>query len=243
MRPEDVDALEYDKIKDEQLELIKARNLLPVSLALAAGGFAAGIPRQPALLLLVPLVCFATGWYSIVNDQKVSAIHRHAATDLAPALSAAVGRSVLRWETTHRDDPHRRSRKLIQLAVNLAVYVLTGVVAVGAWIAWSQPQPFTPTRAAGAVLAGLWLPCLALLAWQFIRHADLTPDGTSHEEQYTVALREAILEAGTEAEQDPTDAKRFYLMGLRTAYALHGPPPGGQDSPRRRARTGRGVPP
>ncbi|MDN3358106.1 hypothetical protein [Actinomadura sp. DC4] len=116
---------EYQTIKDEQKARIGFRdNLLYVTLAaVAAVIVAAAQAKQPGMLLALPPVCVVLGWTYLVNDEKISAIGDYVRTELGPRLAAAAGSSgtaevVFKWETAHRSAARRRSRKLIQCAVD-----------------------------------------------------------------------------------------------------------------------------
>jgi hypothetical protein len=77
-----------------------------------------------------------------------------------------------------------------------------------------------------------WLEKL-LVAEDLVWVADRKPDGILNRldvqeppADYDSLIRSAVLEAEEGAADDPTDAKRFYAMGLRMAAALYGLPEG-----------------
>lgn len=161
---------EYEQVKGEQRERIGFRdNLLYVTLAsLAAVGFAAiQSPGRPALLLLVPPVTFVLGWNYLNADQKVSAIGRYIRTDLGPRLSGLVQADtpVFGWELANRADPSRASRKAMWLGVDLVMWVLAPLAAIG--IVWAQGWPGAALFAVSLVEVG----APATLAYQMIRAA------------------------------------------------------------------------
>ncbi|RZB13381.1 hypothetical protein StrepF001_44465 [Streptomyces sp. F001] len=128
---------EYQTIKDEQKARIGFRdNLLYVTLAAVAAVIAAAAQaKQPQMLLALPPVCVVLGWTYLVNDEKISAIGDYVRNELGPRLAAATGSSdtsevVFKWETTHRTDARRRSRKLIQCAVDQGAFCAVPLAAL-----------------------------------------------------------------------------------------------------------------
>jgi hypothetical protein len=164
--------MEYERLKDEQKTRIGFRDsLIYATLASLAGVIAATLNDRghAALLLLLPPVCVVLGWTYLVNDEKVSAIGRYLRADLAHALGelAPDGATIFGWETAHRRDARRRSRKLLQLGVDVATFCLPGLTAVVIfWVNGPQTVPFMTVSVAetAAVLT---------LAVQIVRYADL----------------------------------------------------------------------
>ncbi|MFI9762137.1 hypothetical protein ACIHFB_29895 [Streptomyces sp. NPDC051963] len=119
---------EYQSVKDEQKARIGFRdNLLYVTLAVVAAVIAAAAQaEQASMLLALPPVCVVLGWTYLVNDDKISAIGAYVREDLGPRLAALAEPGgvfqAFAWETGHRGDPRRRSRKAIQLAVDLTAF-------------------------------------------------------------------------------------------------------------------------
>ncbi|MFC4512246.1 hypothetical protein [Streptomyces ehimensis] len=120
---------EYQTIKDEQRARIGFRdNLLYVTLAAVTAVMAAAVhAKQPQMLLALPPVCVVLGWTYLVNDEKISAIGDYVRIELGPRLAAATGNPesaevVFGWETARRSDARRRSRKLIQCAVDQGAF-------------------------------------------------------------------------------------------------------------------------
>lgn len=150
---------EYKQIKGEQVARINTRdNLIYVTLVAIAGGLA--VPHaahSQGYLLLAPAAAFVLGWTYLANDNMISAIGRYVREN--PAL-AAMG-----WEHDHRADKRRTSRKAIQLAVDLAMFCGSGVVALAAfWSALPQPTPLVAASIAEALATGV-------LAWQFAAYS------------------------------------------------------------------------
>ncbi|MCX4650914.1 hypothetical protein OG249_03195 [Streptomyces microflavus] len=128
---------EYQTIKDEQKTRIGFRdNLLYVTLAAVTAVIAAASQaKQPQMLLALPPVCVVLGWTYLVNDEKISAIGAYVRTELRPRLAAAAGspdtaEAVFQWETVHRSDARRRSRKLIQCAVDQGAFCAVPLAAL-----------------------------------------------------------------------------------------------------------------
>lgn len=163
---------EYERLKEEQRVRIGVRdNLIYATLASLAGVVVAAVTGRghPDLLLLATPVCLVLGWTYLANDQKVSAIGHYLRTRLAPSLTTLTppGTPVLAWETTHRTDPGRTSRKYLQLAVDLLTFCLPGLAAVTLHWRYGHHTPALLAVATAEVLATL------VLATQITRYADL----------------------------------------------------------------------
>ncbi|MFC8517894.1 hypothetical protein [Streptomyces sp. NPDC057257] len=120
--------VEYQTVKDEQKARIGFRdNLLYVTLTVVAAVIAAAAQaKQASMLLALPPVCVVLGWTYLVNDQKISAIGAYVRGELAPKLAELAqpggGLQTFGWETVHRGDARRGSRKAVQLAVDLLAF-------------------------------------------------------------------------------------------------------------------------
>ncbi len=161
---------EYKKLKDEQQARIGLRdNLIYVTLAalaaVVAGTFKANFRD---VLLLLPPVCFVLGWTYLVNDQKVTAIGRHLRLVLIPQIQKALGvqAPILSWETEHRTDVRRRTRKLGQLAVDLLTFCVSGVTAILMY--WARGAHAPELVAISFVEFALTL----FLGYQIVIHSD-----------------------------------------------------------------------
>ncbi|MFJ8112812.1 hypothetical protein [Streptomyces sp. NPDC096132] len=138
MAEQDVNAgqlllVEYQSVKDEQKARIGFRdNLLYVTLAVVAAVIAAAAQaRQTAMLLALPPVCVVLGWTYLVNDEKISAIGRYVRGELGPRLAAMAGSAeVFGWETFHRGDSRRTSRKVVQCVVDLLAFCVVPLAAL-----------------------------------------------------------------------------------------------------------------
>ncbi|MEU6355464.1 hypothetical protein ABZ896_40155 [Streptomyces sp. NPDC047072] len=128
--------VEYQSLKDEQKARIGFRdNLLYVTLAVVAAVIAAAAQAgRTSMLLALPPVCVVLGWTYLVNDDKISAIGKYVRDSLGPQLAglAQPGGSfeAFAWETGHRGDPRRRSRKAIQLVVDLSAFCVVPLAAL-----------------------------------------------------------------------------------------------------------------
>lgn len=113
--------VEYEQVKEEQQARIGFRdNLLYATLASMAAivTFSLQGGGRTELLLLLPPASVLLGWTYLVNDEKISAIGRYIRQDLGPRLAGLVPDPprIFGWETAHRDDHRRISRKRLQLA-------------------------------------------------------------------------------------------------------------------------------
>ncbi|MFE9688102.1 hypothetical protein [Streptomyces sp. NPDC006285] len=161
---------EYDRIKEEQKTRIGFRdNLLYVTLAAATAVLAIAVPGgQTPLLLTVPAICLILGWTYLVNDEKISAIGCYIRDQLAPRLAELSGtrHTVFGWETYHRGDTSRPTRKRLQTGVDLFTYLALPMICLIAF--WCSPaaRPLLVTVSLAQTLA------LTVLGWQFLRYAE-----------------------------------------------------------------------
>ncbi|WP_190218518.1 hypothetical protein [Streptomyces griseosporeus] len=127
---------EYQSVKDEQKARIGFRdNLLYVTLAVVAAVIAAAAQaKQSSMLLALPPVCVVLGWTYLVNDEKISAIGRYVRDELGPRLSQLAdtsgGFAAFGWETAHRSDARRGTRKAIQCVVDLTAFCAVPLAAL-----------------------------------------------------------------------------------------------------------------
>lgn len=166
---------EYDKLKSEQAQRIGFRdNLLYVTLGLfgTVVSFAVSNPSNYYALLVVPWVCLILGWTYVVNDEKISAIGRYIRYKLVDKVKEHTGYADLEtlfgWEIAHRDDKHRKRRKIQQLIVDEITFVFSGVIALVAfWFLVLQP-PLGVT-----ILSWVELLLLIVLGVETFIYADL----------------------------------------------------------------------
>jgi hypothetical protein len=165
---------EYDKLKSEQIQRLGFRdNLIYANLIAMTGIIAIGATDvvRILLLLILPMICVVLGWVYLVNDEKISAIGRYiryTLTDKVKEAAKITDPNIFGWETAHRSDERRISRKYIQLFVDLFVFVLPGFVAIT--IFWlNAPNILVPLRWI-AIVEGI---LLAFLGIQIYIYADL----------------------------------------------------------------------
>jgi hypothetical protein len=138
---------EYDKLKSEQTQRIGFRdNLLYVTLGVfgAVVSFAVSDPSHYYGLLVIPWVCLILGWTYVVNDEKISAIGRYIRYKLVDKVKEHTGyedlETLFGWEIAHRDDKHRKRRKIQQLIVDEITFVVSGAIALAAfWFLVPKP--------------------------------------------------------------------------------------------------------
>ncbi|MFS4095895.1 hypothetical protein [Streptomyces sp. AF1A] len=161
---------EYAQIKDEQRARIGFRdNLLYVTLgAVTAVTGIALQTKQPQLMLVLPLVCVVLGWTYLVNDEKISAIGRYIRTELTSRLTADSheGGALFGWETFHRSDSKRMSRKVTQTVVDLTTFLGAPLGALIVFWGYSSGNPMLigASILESAALGGLGV--------QFLRYAE-----------------------------------------------------------------------
>jgi len=166
---------EYDKLKSEQAQRIGFRdNLLYVTLGLFGTviSFAVSNPSNYYALLVIPWVCLILGWTYVVNDEKISAIGRYIRLKLVEKVKEHTGytdlETIFGWEISHRNDKHRKRRKVQQLIVDEVTFIFSGVIALSAfWFLVSQP-PLAVT-----ILSWAELVLLIVLGVEMFIYADL----------------------------------------------------------------------
>jgi hypothetical protein len=157
---------EFDEIRNREYSALKAEQGTRIGFrdGLLGGGLAAAFAvayaahGHIALLLLAPAVTFTVGWTYLRNDHMISAIGRYL-REKHPAAG---------WEKEHPLDRRRRSRMVIQLAVDLTAFCLSALVALTAF--WLAPEPNLLLAASAAEAAAT-----GVLAWQFVMYSGLTP--------------------------------------------------------------------
>ncbi|GAA4784962.1 hypothetical protein [Streptomyces ziwulingensis] len=161
---------EYDRIKEEQKTRIGFRdNLLYFTLAASTAVLAITVQsRQVQLLLTVPVICLVLGWTYLVNDEKISAVGCYIRDRLGPRLAELTGAHgvVFGWETYHRDDASRATRKRLQNAMDLFTFVVLPVICMTAFWCSSDVRPLLVIVSLAQALA------LAVLGRQFLRYAE-----------------------------------------------------------------------
>ncbi|GLY53338.1 hypothetical protein [Lentzea sp. NBRC 102530] len=171
--------LEYERLKEEQKTRIGFRdNLVYATLASMAAVVAATLSAkgQANLALLLPPVALLLGWTYLVNDEKISAAGRYIRTELAPRLAAHLpeGTLVFGWESFHRGDRRRRTRKVLQLAVDLGMFCLAPTAALVVY--WAS-GPRTVVYMSVSIVEALAVIGLAvhLVVYADLAHHEDTP--------------------------------------------------------------------
>ncbi|ANH92800.1 MULTISPECIES: hypothetical protein [unclassified Streptomyces] len=161
---------EYDRIKEEQNTRIGFRdNLLYFTLAASTAVLAITVQSgQARLLLAVPVICLVLGWTYLVNDEKISAVGCYIRDQLGPRLAELSGArgAVFGWETYHRGDAGRTTRKRLQTIVDLFTYLALPMVCVAAF--WCSPA----VRPSLVIVSLAQTLALAVLGWQFLRYTE-----------------------------------------------------------------------
>jgi hypothetical protein len=169
--------LEYDKLKAEQTQRIGFRdNLLYVTLGLIAVIIPTAIsnPTNCPALLTIPWFTLILGWTYLNNDQKISAIGHHIRHTLTPNIQQKINSQPLvplfTWETAHRNDTHRKRRKLIQLFIDQLTFTLSGLLAILTHFLLSPKA-----HPALYLLGTIELLLLLALSREITHYADLKP--------------------------------------------------------------------
>ncbi|MFH8370047.1 hypothetical protein [Streptomyces sp. NPDC018031] len=164
--------VEYEQVKEEQRARIGFRdNLLYATLASMAAIITFTLQKSGhvELLLLLPPASVFLGWTYLVNDEKISAIGRYIREELDPRLTALVPTHsrVFGWETAHRSDRRRVSRKRLQLGVDLLIFCAAPLAALVVY--WS----YGPVTAVLLTVSLVESALIAVLGAQIARYADL----------------------------------------------------------------------
>ncbi|MFG3255060.1 hypothetical protein [Streptomyces sp. NPDC048172] len=165
---------EYEQIKQEQRARIGFRdNLIYATIGVKAAVIGSTMARGVHLemLLLLPPLSVLLGWTYLVNDEKISAVGRYIRNALAPRLQALTPErsEVFGWESVHRHDLHRVSRKRFQLAVDLMTFCGSPLAALTVfWLNGPAHWPLLLVSAAEVA-------AIVSLAIQVVRYAELGP--------------------------------------------------------------------
>lgn len=159
-------ALEYEKLKEEQIVRISTRDNL-VYAAIASIGASIGFgwtrPEAQLVFFVLPMVVFALGWTYLSNDLKITTIGRY----LKKASSDEFGPDAFGWEAHHLKLKGRRRRKMYQLLVDLGIFPGAGFLS--AFYALSLGD--LNWAKTGLSVVGLALSCA--LAFEFTRSSPL----------------------------------------------------------------------
>lgn len=163
---------EYEQIKQEQRARIGFRdNLIYATIGVKAAVIGSTLARGVHLemLLLLPPLSVLLGWTYLVNDEKISAIGRYIRNDLARRLQELTPErsEAFRWESAHRSDRRRISRKRFQLGVDLLMFSGSPLAAlIVYWLSGPTHAPLLLVSAAEAAM-------ITTLAIQLVRYAEL----------------------------------------------------------------------
>lgn len=163
---------EYDQIKQEQRARIGFRdNLIYVTFGVMAAVVGSTMARGGhfEMLLLLPPLSVTLGWTYLVDDEKITAVGRYIREELAPRLQELTPEraEVFGWESAHRRDARRRSRKRFQLAVDILAFCVAPLAALTVY--WLLgPLHWTLLLVSAAETA-----MVAGLAVQVVRYAEL----------------------------------------------------------------------
>jgi hypothetical protein len=139
--PTDLYVTEYDQLKAEQRDRIRARDRFVHWALVAMAGAALGVWQAnalPALLLLSPIGA-VLGWFNLHHDHMVGEIGTYLRTELVPLIRARRPEraKAFGWETWHRGDARRRSRRVLHLAANLGVFCVGPALALGMFVEYA----------------------------------------------------------------------------------------------------------
>ena len=156
-----IEVAEYEQLKSEQRTRITIRDNLIYATFIALGSamafsLSAGNTAGFTTLLAVPLVCFALGWTYLRNNHKIASIGRYIAQTFP-----------CEWETHRLLIKGRRRMKILQLLVDLTVFVFTGLFALGLYWGSSAIGAFP------LVVSFTEVALLTLLASELVRHSDV----------------------------------------------------------------------
>jgi hypothetical protein len=133
--------LEYEKLKDESTERIKARDnfvyLNVASIGLLAS-FTGTAPSRAIAYLAVPWICLGFGWTYLMNDEKISALAKYTRYGLRPRL----GGPSFGWEDTpKRRTKLKRLHKWGQFLVDILMFVAPTPASLAAYLAFTKTTP------------------------------------------------------------------------------------------------------
>jgi L-asparagine transporter-like permease len=158
---------EYEKLKDEQHKRIAFRDqMIYVTLGVigAVFSFALENPEYNYALLVLPFISIVLGWTYLANDEKISSIGKYLKEILLPKIS----KDLDTWEDNLKTDKSRKTRKWIQLFVDLAVFCLSGLISILSFFLVRENISISIW-----ILMGAEIIFLAFLGYQFIKYAEI----------------------------------------------------------------------
>lgn len=148
-----VNLLEYQQLKAEQIDRISRRdNLLYATLAAYGAAGWAALTGHVVAWLAMPVAAVVLGWTYLANDVMVTAIGHYVRTGLGPRLAQVAHQEVFGWEHDHPTDHRRRSRKTLQLTVDLIAFTIAPLGALVAY--WATGPREVPLIAVSVLEAG-----------------------------------------------------------------------------------------
>lgn len=171
---------EFEKLKDEQIELLGQRDRLRQQTMLILGGGFALMVQYPntgrLLMFILPVVSYITGMSRVSCDRRIETIGSYIHHVLTPKLQQSENKDgpadVFEWENYIRQDRNRNVRKALDLITNLILYVGSGVLAIGLY-AEGVVQGGGPLHLQNWELwaFGFDIFFMLVLFWQIARHA------------------------------------------------------------------------
>ena len=164
---------EYKALKSEQLSRIKLRDtLIYISLGIFGAIFSYAMFSEgndkSIVLLMLPTVSLILAWTYVVNDEKISHIGKYVRHELAPKLRELVGKDdpiIFGWELYHRSDYKRLTRKTMQVAIDIIVFVLAPVASMYAYYTKNPDSGGLVQTLTYWNIAVIGLICILLLAY------------------------------------------------------------------------------
>ena len=112
------------------------------------------------------------GWSHLINDKKISEVREYLSGNLTAQIKALSGLSEAKpfaWEERHCQQGDRLQNKIVQFIVNLAVFVVPGLFAIGSFWLYG-PRDLLALH----IFAGVEVLGLLFLVWKTYRTSDLT---------------------------------------------------------------------
>lgn len=164
---------EYKALKSEQLSRIKLRDtLIYISLGIFGAIFSYAMFSEgngkSIVLLMLPTVSLVLAWTYVVNDEKISHIGKYVRHELSSKLRELTGKDdpiIFGWESYHRSDYKRLTRKTMQVAIDIIVFVLAPVASMYAYYTKNPDSGGLVQVLTYWNIAVIGLICILLLAY------------------------------------------------------------------------------
>ncbi|MGA7713647.1 MAG: hypothetical protein WCA81_17240 [Rhizomicrobium sp.] len=173
---ENVDLLEFDKLKDEQIGRLAYRdNLFYLTMGIIGGIVATyfAYTKAEVVLLWLPFAMFIVGVAHLTCERRIQDIGLYVRRHLAPRVAAQIGRDpsdVFAWEIFFRNEKWHPWRKRLHQFSCYILYVLSGIVAVGIYLApYGKLRALGPFEFALAIVDALLIVGVASLIYVFNR--------------------------------------------------------------------------